>query len=255
MKSRIIFYVLSLTLLSSSPAFSQGSCSINSQLEKFYRLDLSVPATFCRGNTSDPSCKQFPKASLIQLHGLWPNYLNGYPEGNCDEGTCQVIAGSKAKFCGFPEPRGLYDSTVWHQLSEYMAGTEKCLERHEWIKHGTCSTMSDSPVEYFKWSLEEVKRINEGLHLSMDIAISRSDLEGRVQMHLPDLVGSLRLQCAGRYLKGIAVFYAWSERSPGRPIKTRSGNTSFGSCGNTFIVPSDPAKMKANTQKTKPSLG
>jgi ribonuclease T2 len=188
-------------------------------------------------STNDPSCKNFPKSSLIQLHGLWPNYENGYPQGSCGSAECPLQNDSLGKYCKYPKPQGLYDSARWSQLNDYMAGREKCLERHEWVKHGTCSPMA--PPEYFGWSLEKTRQISTALAIKADRRISRQAFNGIVAQRIPDLDGSVRLSCNGKYVSGIYVLYEWGEK-PGKPIKTSSGKNSFGNCSNTFVFPSRP---------------
>ncbi len=62
-------------------AIAEPTCQIDLNKDPYYRLELTASATFCKGkgNQNDPSCKDFPKEGAIQLHGLWPNYNEGYP--------------------------------------------------------------------------------------------------------------------------------------------------------------------------------
>jgi ribonuclease T2 len=237
MKLTIKCLGLALLLLSVA-GFAEPSCVVQNK-KKLYRLDLSVPATFCKGRVgSDPSCRKFPKPSLIQLHGLWPNYEQGYPEGRCGRNECKLQSEAWGKYCKYPEPKGLYQSAAWQALgSDYMAGRESCLERHEWVNHGTCSPMP--PVDYFQWSLEKTKQISEALAIQPNQSISRADLNHRIQNKLPDLNGAIRLSCKGKWVAGLYVLYEWGN-PPGSPIKTSGGENSFGNCPNKFVFPSQP---------------
>jgi ribonuclease T2 len=97
---------------------------------KVYRLELTVPATFCRRASDDPACRDFPKPFAIQLHGLWPNYPSGYPEGRCSRAECRERSDDEGRYCGYPAPPEVYQTPCLPKLKDYMAGTEKCLERH-----------------------------------------------------------------------------------------------------------------------------
>lgn len=122
-------------------------------------------------------------------------------------------------------------------MKGYMAGTESCLERHEWVKHGTCSPM-DAPA-YFRWSLEATKHIAERLNLPGDRPISRSNFNERARTNLPELDGALRLTCKEGALSSLYVLYEWGE-APAKPIPTRDGTNHFGNCPASFTIPSTP---------------
>lgn len=214
-----------------------ASCSVDPQRPKVYRLELTVPATFCRGRSSDAGCQTFPKPSLIQLHGLWPNYLTGYPEGQCAPDQCVRQHEKLGTYCRYPSPPGLYQASWWNGLKAYMAGTESCLERHEWVKHGICTPMEAR--NYFRWSLETTKGIATRLRLPSDQVVSRKDFSERVRGELPELDGAIRLACRGSALASLSVLYEWGA-VPAKPIPTRGKTLHFGNCPNAFLIPAVP---------------
>lgn len=220
-----------------STAHAAPSCSVDAERPKLYRLELSVPATFCGNHRNDPSCQVFPKPTRIQLHGLWPNYRSGFPQGECPPGECPRQDPGLGSYCRYPEPPGLYDSSAWKDLKGFMTGTENCLERHEWVKHGTCSPM-DAPT-YFQWSLETTKRIATALDLPSDRPVSRKKFNQRVARNLKDLDGSVRLSCKNGALSSLYVLYEW-DPVPARPIPTRNNTNHFGNCPNSFLIPAVP---------------
>lgn len=232
MKLRIL---LLLGIFISNFAISEPTCSLESK-KKLYRLDLTVPATFCKADTKqDPSCEVFPKKSLIQLHGLWPNYEQGYPEGTCSTEECVLQDEKLGKYCLYPQPPGLYSSDIWASYQGYMAGTEKCLERHEWVKHGTCSKMD--AVDYFTWGLEKTQKIVNALSITPDQETSQDELNRQISNTLPELDGAVRFNCKNDNLLGVYILFEWGDK-PGLPIKTQSGKNHFGNCKNTIVVPS-----------------
>jgi ribonuclease T2 len=212
-------------------AIAEPTCQLDLNKGPYYRLELTASATFCKGNKTDPSCKDFPKEGAIQLHGLWPNYSQGYPQGVCNASECP----HRPTYCEYPSPPNLYESDSWKNMKGYMAGLEKCLERHEWVKHGICSPMN-APT-YFEWSLAKTKEISEAVAPYVDRKLNRKQFNNLVAYKLPDIDGAVRLKCSGSNLYSISVFYKWSD-TPQKVIPTTSGQNSFGNCKNSFRIPS-----------------
>ncbi|MFB2768199.1 ribonuclease [Pelatocladus sp. BLCC-F211] len=91
-------------------------------------MTLSWSPDYCvtNGNRDRQQCKSGKKLGFV-LHGLWPQYQQGYPS-NCS--TQKLPPQLKRQFPGlFPSDK-LYD--------------------HEWEKHGTCSGMT--PAQYLTLS-------------------------------------------------------------------------------------------------------
>lgn len=230
--------LFSLLALLAATATAAPSCDVDPGKKKLYRLELTVPATFCMGSggRKDPSCKSFPKPAL-QLHGLWPNYQQGYPSGECGGDECRTQSDSAGKYCAYPKPEGLYGSPAWQRSKDYMAGTEKCLERHEWVKHGTCSPMT--PPAYFEWALTATRGFSDALAGLVDQPIERAAFDALVRKQFPAVDGAVHLSCQGQYVKSMYIAYEWGKQ-PGAPIKTKGGKNSFGNCRNSFVFPSRP---------------
>jgi len=122
-----------------------------------YVFALSWQPAFCETKASKPECKaQSPgefDATHFTLHGLWPQ-----PNGNF---YCQVSASDKANdnpahWADLP-PVDL-DANTRAELDQVMPGTASKLERHEWIKHGTC--YGKSQQEYFSDALKLMRTVN-----------------------------------------------------------------------------------------------
>jgi ribonuclease T2 len=219
-------------------ANAEPTCQLNLNRDPYYRLELTVSSTFCKkpANKHDPSCKEFPKAGAIQLHGLWPNYdAQGnpkYPEGVCKSNECPP---HRPTYCEYPTPPGLYESDSWKDMQGYMAGLEKCLERHEWVKHGICSPMA-APA-YFEWSLAKAKEISEAVAPYVDRDLSRSQFNLLVAYKLPAIDGAVNLECSGANLLSLNVLYKWGG-TPQAVIPNKNGQNSFGNCKKSFRIPS-----------------
>ena len=94
----------------------------------YFVLALSWAPDYCAANgSSDPQECGLGKKLGFVLHGLWPQYNQGYPS-NC--GSEPLPAAVKAQF------PGLYPNDT--------------LFEHEWAKHGTCSGLT--PERYLAFT-------------------------------------------------------------------------------------------------------
>ncbi len=106
----------------------------------FYVLSLSWSPDYCATTDSaDPNQCSVGKRLGFVLHGLWPQYVNGYPS---DCATTRLADKVLAKF------PNLFPSTS--------------LAFHEWRKHGTCSGLT--PEEY----LAKARDIKESVAIPTD---------------------------------------------------------------------------------------
>lgn len=231
-------WLVTAGLFTAFQAMAEPSCNLDLNKKPYYRLELTASATFCKGpgKKKDPSCKVFPKDGAIQLHGLWPNYdARGnpkYPTGECNTSECPP---DRPTYCEYLSPPGLHDSDGWKNMKGYMAGLEKCLERHEWVKHGVCSPMS-APA-YFEWSLAKAKEISAAVAPYVDRDLSRSQFNLLVAYMLPNIDGAVNLVCAGSNLLSLNVLYQWGD-TPQAVIPNKNGQNSFGNCKKSFRIPS-----------------
>jgi ribonuclease T2 len=106
-----------------------------------YVLALSWQPAFCESNARRPECRALDPGDFaarhLTVHGLWPN-----DRPNAGPTYCGVDEETKAldepkSWCQLPEPE-MSGKTRAH-LAQTMPGVLSCLDRHEWIKHGTCS--------------------------------------------------------------------------------------------------------------------
>lgn len=122
-----------------------------------YVLALSWQPAFCETRPGKTECKAQTAAGFdathFTLHGLWPQ-----PNGNF---YCQVAAADKANdnpahWQDLPPVE--LDPNTRSELDQVMPGTASDLERHEWIKHGTC--YGKSQQEYFSDALNLTRAVN-----------------------------------------------------------------------------------------------
>lgn len=119
-----------------------------------YVLALSWQPAFCASDAGagKAECRATDDrdwaASHLTLHGLWPN-ADRNDDGRLDEADdyclpsqnrARAIAQDKGDWRKLPEVS--LPSDLRQRLARVMPGTASKLERHEWIRHGSCSGMS-----------------------------------------------------------------------------------------------------------------
>ena len=119
-------------------------------------LAISWQSSFCERNAGKPECSsqtaERPDATRFSLHGLWPQ-----PRGR--------------EYCGIAEEvKRLDDDGKWRQLpapelsaatrqalDRLMPGSQSALDRHEWIRHGSCYGAAEA---YFAHSVQLLEAVN-----------------------------------------------------------------------------------------------
>jgi ribonuclease T2 len=100
----------------------------------YYAVALSWSPSYCATRRDAGQCASGRRLGFV-LHGLWPQYVDGYPQ-NCS--TAALPATVREKYAAiYPSPG---------------------LAKHEWSKHGTCSGLE--PAAYFDLSHKLGKQIN-----------------------------------------------------------------------------------------------
>ena len=114
----------------------------------FYVLALSWEPAFCEKMKGKAECKNESAASYeashFSLHGLWPQ-----PRRNvfCGVDRATAALDDQHQWEQLPAPQMSADTKT--ALDKVMPGTQSVLERHEWIKHGTCYPGGNAET-YFK---------------------------------------------------------------------------------------------------------
>lgn len=116
---------------------SGGGNSGGGKNQPFYVLALSWEPAFCEAMQDKAECRAQTSASYdathLSLHGLWPQ-----PRRN---EYCNVSGADRAndeahRWEALPEPQ--LSPETKKALDAVMPGTQSVLERHEFIRHGTC---------------------------------------------------------------------------------------------------------------------
>lgn len=137
---------------------SEGGATPGHGKPREYVLAVSWQPAFCEGHATKPECGSQSSdrfdATHLTLHGLWPQPRS-------------------AEYCGVDSSVRSEDRPeTWNRLpsvelspatraalDERMPGTASFLDRHEWIKHGTC--YGTTQEEYFTEALQLLGQLND----------------------------------------------------------------------------------------------
>jgi ribonuclease T2 len=124
----------------------------------FYVLALSWEPAFCEKMKGKAECQHETKTSYeathLSLHGLWPQ-----PRRNvfCGVDRATAALDDQHQWEQLPAPQMTAETKA--ALDKVMPGTQSVLERHEWIKHGTCYPGGNAD-QYFKDAVRLVNDVN-----------------------------------------------------------------------------------------------
>ena len=148
-------------------------------------LSLSWEPAFCEGHANKRECASATPsgfdATHFTLHGLWPQPRT---KQYCNVSQALIDADEKADWQALPAV-GLSAETRT-RLDVVMPGTQSFLDRHEWIKHGTCYSGRDADT-YFR---EAVSLIDEANHSAVQTLVAANvgqELTGSAVRHAFDV--------------------------------------------------------------------
>ncbi|TWB61496.1 ribonuclease T2 [Rhizobium sp. ERR 922] len=118
-------------------------------------LAASWEPAFCQTNQKKAECRNQSSnnhdATNFSLHGLWP-----MRQEYCDVSEDLKQADRGRDWKDLPVVQLSQDVKV--KLDKVMPGTQSGLERHEWIKHGTCTKLSAD--QYFSIAAGLIAELN-----------------------------------------------------------------------------------------------
>lgn len=123
-----------------------------------YVLALSWQPAFCETNLRKPECRwqtgNAPDARAFSLHGLWPQPST---RAYCNVDPAVRQASVSGRWKDIPAP----ELSLWTRasLEAVMPGAKSHLDRHEWVKHGSCYAAPDAE-SYFRDSIRLVEAVN-----------------------------------------------------------------------------------------------
>lgn len=120
-------------------------------------IAISWQPAFCETRPNKPECVEQTEGRFdtthFSLHGLWPQ-----PRGldYCGISAADENLDRAGRWADLPPPA--LSPATQAALDEAMPGTRSGLERHEWVKHGTC--YGTDAEEYFADSLTVLSAVN-----------------------------------------------------------------------------------------------
>ena len=124
----------------------------------FYVLALSWEPAFCEATKGKAECKSQTTSSYeathFSLHGLWPQPRNN---AFCGVDAATAALDDQHQWEQLPEPQ--LTAATKAALDKAMPGTQSVLQRHEYIKHGTCYPAGNAE-QYFKDAVRLANEVN-----------------------------------------------------------------------------------------------
>jgi ribonuclease T2 len=121
-------------------------------------LSLGWEPGFCEGHTDKAECAdqnlEHFDATHFTLHGLWPQPRR---REYCNVSPALIDTDRKRDWQALPEVD--LDAATRAHLVTAMPGTKSFLDRHEWIRHGTCYAPGDAET-YFSEALSLLNEVN-----------------------------------------------------------------------------------------------
>jgi len=167
-------------------------------------LALSWQPAFCETKPGKRECIQLNDGLLpitetqLSIHGLWPQ-----PRGHVYCGVPRTLE-DLAKARRWSElPELPLDMETRDALDVAMPGTASFLQRHEWIKHGTCYLGAGGADEYYDDTLQVTEAINNsavGTFLADHVGaeVSTQEIRARFDETFGQSSGDrVQFQCAG----------------------------------------------------------
>jgi ribonuclease T2 len=156
----------------------------------FLLLSLQWPTSYC---LQKQRCNKNKRQNDWQIHGLWPQLLNGFwPQYCCWNSNFNTVY-----------IESLIDELLKKWKSLNIDGNDESFWRHEWTKHGTCATSSpllSGQFEYFDKVLQIYDLFplkswlsKRGIFASNDRLYSVTEIHYAIEYELKNRI---RLECA-----------------------------------------------------------
>lgn len=147
----------------------------------YYLLTLSWSPEFCYSHRDKPECQSGHHGFVV--HGLWPQYTNGYPE-NCSTAP------------GLSNPA---------EMADIMP--DAWLVAHEWSTHGTCSGLdAEGYFKLLRQALASVKIPEKFAAPREDLSITPQDVKSEFVRANPGVTADeMTVSCGNNFLTAVSV--------------------------------------------------
>ena len=185
-KTGVLTGLLLLALLATAAGYSKHHGSRQAMqgtpgVFDYYLLTLSWSPEFCHSHADKPECRSGNHGFVV--HGLWPQYTDGYPE-NCSTA------------------RGLSNPA---EMADIMP--DAGLVNHEWSTHGTCSGLdAESYFKLLRRAFTSVKVPERFVGLRENSSISPQEVKNEFVQANPNLrADELTVSCGNNYLTAVSL--------------------------------------------------
>jgi ribonuclease T2 len=146
----------------------------------YYLLTLSWSPEFCYSHAEKPECQSGHYGFIV--HGLWPQYLNGYPE-RCSNAP------------------GLANSA---EMTDIMPDSD--LVDHEWSTHGTCSGLdAESYFKLLRQALASVKTPGRFASPREGFSVAPQEIKNEFVRANPGIsAADMTVSCGNNYLTAVS---------------------------------------------------
>ncbi|HET6621932.1 MAG TPA: hypothetical protein VFG64_18485 [Dongiaceae bacterium] len=121
-------------------ALALAGCDENPSFDHLV-LALSWEPAFCQFNADKPECRALGGGDFasthLAIHGLWPDTAESKRLRYCGVDDKIKTLDQSNRWCELPEPQ--LSAATRAALDAAMPGARSCLDRHEWIEHGSCA--------------------------------------------------------------------------------------------------------------------
>jgi ribonuclease T2 len=185
-KTGVLIAVLLLALLAAAAGYSKHHGSRQATqgtpgVFDYYLLTLSWSPEFCHSHADKPECQSGHHGFVV--HGLWPQYTDGYPE------DCSTAP-------GLSNPA---------EMADIMP--DAGLVNHEWSMHGTCSGLdAESYFKLLRRAFTSVRMPERFAAPRENFSISPQEVKSEFIQANPNLrVDELTVSCGNNYLTAVSM--------------------------------------------------
>lgn len=146
----------------------------------YYLLTLSWSPEFCHSHADRPECQSGHHGFVV--HGLWPQYVSGYPE------HCSNAA-------GLANPA---------KVADIMPDAE--LVAHEWSTHGTCSGLdAESYFQLLRRAFTSIKVPSRFADAHDNVSVPPEEVKKEFVRANPNLSAEdMTVSCGNNYLTAVS---------------------------------------------------
>ena len=186
MRKSVSIVLLLLALLAAAVGYSKHHGSRQASqgtpgVFDYYLLALSWSPEFCYSHADRPECRSGQHGFVV--HGLWPQYADGYPE-NCSTAP------------GLSNPA---------EMADLMP--DAGLVTHEWSTHGTCSGLdAESYFQLLRRAFASVKVPERFAAPQENFSISPQEVKNEFVQANPGLTANeMTVNCGNNYLTAVSL--------------------------------------------------